>query len=375
MSMGGPIRVLHVFGKMNRGGAETMIMSLYRNIDRKRIQFDFIVHTNEECDYNGEIKKLGGKIYSIPKYTGKNHFQYVNAWNLFLKMNPEYRIIHGHVRSTASIYLNIANKYGLTTISHSHNTSSGKGVSAIAKSVLQYPIRSTANYFFACSLDAGEWLFGKDVLNSEKFHLLNNSIEANLFRFNEQTRMRIRKEFGITNEHLIGHVGRFHPQKNHDFIIEVFHAIKKKDKKAKLILVGEGELKKGVQQKVDKYDLNEDVIFTGVRSDIPDLLQAFDVFFMPSVHEGLPVTLMEAQASGLKCVVSDNITPDVKITNLVEFISLEKPVEYWANRIMPNLTNDKRNDTFMEICKAGYDVKENAQWLEEFYSNKHWEGK
>src|SRR5690625_2672586 len=149
-----PNRILHVFGGMGRGGAETMVMNLYRKIDRSKIQFDFIVHTQNKCDFDDEIELLGGRIYRVPRYNGKNHFQYKRAWHKFLMNHPEYKIIHGHVRSTASIYLKIANSYGLITISHSHNTSSGKGFSAIVKNIFQYKIRYIADYLFACSQTA-----------------------------------------------------------------------------------------------------------------------------------------------------------------------------------------------------------------------------
>lgn len=366
-----PIRVLQVFAQMNRGGAETMIMNFYRNIDRSKVQFDFVVHTNEKCSYDDEIKALGGNIYRIKSYDGKNHFDYKKSWSIFFKNNPQYKIIHGHMRSTASIYLKIAKKNNLKTIAHSHNTSSGNGLSALAKNILQYPIRYISDYFFACSMTAGEWLFGEKVCQNKNFYLVKNAIDSEQFIFDEEIRLSKRKEFNINDKFVIGHVGRFHPQKNHEFLIDIFKDVHINNKNAILLLIGDGEQKIKIKDKVDKYNLSDFVIFAGLRDDIPDLLQAMDIFLMPSFFEGLPVTLMEAQASGLNCMVSDTITNDVKITDLITFVSLKKSSKYWAEYIMSNLAYYTRRKTHNEIRNAGYDVKKNVRWLEEFYLTKH----
>ena len=161
------IRILHVLGSLNMGGAETLIMNLYRNIDRDKIQFDFVVHTNKIGLYEDEIKELGGKIYRIQRYKGINHFSYKKEWNNFFEEHKEYKIIHGHMRSTASIYLKIAKKYGRITIAHSHNTSNGHGFSSLVKKILQYNIRNVSDYFMGCSYEANKRLFGKTCLNTQ----------------------------------------------------------------------------------------------------------------------------------------------------------------------------------------------------------------
>lgn len=367
--MAGPIRVLQVFAQMNRGGAETMIMNLYRNIDRSKVQFDFIVHTEAKCAFDNEIYTLGGKIFRIPRYTGKNHFRYKNEWHDFLKEHPEYKIIHGHVRSTAAIYLSIAGKYGLTTIAHSHSTSSGKGFAAFAKNILQYPIRNTANYLFACSKPAGEWLFGKSACKHENFTVLNNAIDAKKFVFNENIRCIKRNEFHVKDKFVVGHVGRFHPQKNHEFLIDIFKEVYSKNKDSVLLLVGDGEERKKVQELVRCLGLTDCVIFAGIRSDVSEIFQAMDVFLFPSIHEGLPVTLVEAQASGIKCIISDTIAEEVKITNQVEFISLKQSPEFWAEQALKYVNGYVRENTYKDIADAKYDIKDNAKWVEEFYLN------
>lgn len=365
--MSKPIRVLQVFAQMNRGGAETMIMNLYRNIDRSKIQFDFIVHTEDECSYDEEIKLLGGTIHRIPKYTGKNHFQYKKEWFDFFRFHPEYKIIHGHVRSTASIYLKIAKKHGLTTIAHSHSTSSGSGLSALAKNVLQYPIRYTADYLFACSKYAGEWLYGKNAYKNGKFMVVNNAIDSKEFLFSEETRIKKRKELNIGNRFVVGHVGRFDNAKNHDLLIDIFKEVHDKNNNSLLLLVGDGELRSQIEKKVNSLGLNNSVIFTGVRSDISDLLQVMDLFLFPSLYEGLGIASIEAQAAGLHTIVSDTVPQDAYLTNLIESISLQDSKEKWAEKILKHTTGYNRKNTYDQIKSKGYDIDATSMWIQSFY--------
>jgi glycosyltransferase involved in cell wall biosynthesis len=368
--MAEPIRVLQVFAQMNRGGAETMIMNFYRNVDRSKIQFDFIVHSQEECDYDMEIQSLGGKIFRIPRYTGKNHFRYNVEWHNFFKEHPEYKIIHGHLRSTASIYLKIAKKYGVKTIAHSHSTSSGNGISAIVKNILQYPIRYIADYLFSCSKVAGEWLFGKKATRQHNFVVVSNAIETSKFAYNEDLRIKKRIELHLENKFVVGHIGRFITAKNHIFLLNIFKEIYDINPNAILLLIGDGELKRLIEKKVSELGLNNSVVFTGVRSDIPGLLQAMDVFLFPSLYEGLPVTLIEAQASGLKIVASNTLTEEVAITDLITFCSLKTDPRDWANCALDdNFDSNNRHINFTKVKRSNYDIEENAKWLQNFYLN------
>jgi len=362
-----PIRVLQVFARMDRGGAETMIMNLYRNIDRLKVQFDFIVHTEEKCAYDEEIKALGGNIYSVPKYIGKNHFQYIKAWNEFFQKHPEYKIIHGHIRSTAAVYLKIAKKYGLVAIAHSHNISSGNGVSAFIKNIMQYPIRNTADYFFACSMSAGKWLYGNKSLEKDNFYILKNAIEVSDFVFNEGIRTRKRKELQVEGKFVIGHVGRFHPQKNHIFLIDIFKEIRNVNKNSVLLLVGDGEHKETIGNKVDKLGLSESVIFTGARADVAELFQAMDVFLFPSKYEGLGMVAIEAQGAGLPCVMADTIPQEVFITHNIVSLSLRDSIKTWAKAVRQFESMNIRQNNYKIMLEAGYDVKSNTSFLEEFY--------
>ncbi|MEI2436130.1 glycosyltransferase family 1 protein [Priestia megaterium] len=369
--MGKRTRVLHVLGGMGRGGAETMAMNIYRNIDRSKVQFDFVVHTDSECDYDKEILELGGIIHRMPRYKGTNHLAYKKAWNQFFQHNSDYTVIHGHMRSTASIYLGIAKKYGLITIAHSHNTSSGSGLSAFVKNSFQFRIRFIADYLFACSLSAGKWLFGEGACAKNNFILLKNAIDTKKFQYNEYTRMAKRDELEITNKFVIGHVGRFHEQKNHTFIIDIFKGIKQKKSNAVLLLIGDGELKKEIEKKVQDLGLTDSVIFTGIRSDIPELLQSMDLFLFPSLHEGLPVTLIETQASGLPSLVADTVTQEVRLTSKIKYIPLDSHIDNWISEALKYENESDRNtDTIKDLTKAGYDIETGAKWYEKFIIEK-----
>ncbi|MBT2290575.1 glycosyltransferase family 1 protein [Paenibacillus albidus] len=362
-----PKRILHVLGTLNRGGAETMVMNLYRNIDREKIQFDFAIHSTEKCDFTEEILSLGGKIYSIPRFTGKNFLQYKNAWEKYFVQHPEHKIVHGHMRSTASIYLPIAKKFGIKTIAHSHSTSNGFGISAAVKNIMQYPIRYSSNYLFACSQKAGEWLFGKYQFKKSNSHIIKNAIESDKYKFNITKREKLRKELGIEGKFVIGHVGRFCHPKNHEYLIEIFECIHKLDNNSLLLLIGEGELFDKIKEKVNKRRMSDAVMFLGNRSDVSDLLQCMDTFVFPSKFEGLGISVIEAQASGLPCIISHNIPIEAHITNLVKILALDQKPYEWAESILKAKDNSSRIDMSEEIEKSGYNINSTAKWLEKFY--------
>ena len=362
--MNRPIRILQVLGEMNRGGAETMIMNVYRNIDHSKIQFDFIVHTNEKCAFDDEILSLGGNIYRVPSYTGLNHLTYIKAWEYFFDNNKQYKMIHSHIRSTASIFLKIAKEYGLITIVHSHNTSNRTGFSSCLKKIIQIPIKKASyiDYRLACGREAGKWLFG----NSD-FQVINNSIECENFIFNKDKRYSTREIYNLQGKFIIGHIGSFRKVKNHTFLIDIFSAIHKQNKNAVLMLVGDGKLREQMQKKVDNLGLSNNVIFTGIKTNVNELLMSMDVFLFPSIFEGLPVTIVEAQATGIKCIISDTITDEVCFTDLVESISLDKSVEYWAKKVLDSNNGYQRKNYQKAIFDNGYDINSTVTYLEKLY--------
>lgn len=361
------IRILHVLGALNRGGAETMIMNIYRNIDRSKIQFDFIVHTNEKCDYNDEILEYGGKIFNVPKYAGKNHFKYKRAWREFFNSYPEYKIIHAHMRSTAAIYLKIAKQYGLFTIAHSHSTASrGSFLEQMVKNIMQIPIRYRADYLFACSDEAGKWLFGKNVIKKNNYKIIKNAIDIEKYTFNEFKRNEIRKKINIQNKFVVGHVGSFTYPKNHKFLIDVFYEIQKQKEDSVLLLIGDGELRPEIEEQISKLGINNKVIITGVVPNVSDYMQAMDVFVFPSIFEGLGMVVIEAQASGLQCIVSENVPQEAYITDRIKSISLHKKYEIWVSQIL-KYTNLKRKNECEKLNDNGYYINDVASTLEKFY--------
>lgn len=367
------IRVLHVIGIMDRGGAETMIMNLYRQIDRNRIRFDFVVHIGSEGAYDQEIRKLGGKIYHCPRYILSNHHSYVRWWQAFFKARgPFYSIVHGHIGSTAAIYLRIAKKHGLYTIAHSHGRNGNLTGKEMLYRALSYPTRFTADYFFACSLQAGVDRFGKKILlRKERFKIFPNAINTAEFAYNEAARRSMREQLDVKEETLLlGHVGRFQKVKNHSFIVKVFHSLQQAGIPASLLLVGDGPLREEIHKQAEDLGIADRVQFTGVRPDVSALMQAMDVLIFPSLHEGLPVTLVEAQTAGLPVVMSEHVPEDaVILPDLVQVESLRSPADQWVRDILAAAAI-KRTDRQKEMADQGFDIQRTSKWLEDFYIGK-----
>ncbi len=359
-----PQRILHVLGGLKRGGAETFVMNLYRKINRSIIQFDFVIHTSEHGDFYDEIVSMGGKVYFCPKYMGKNHVAYKKWWSSFFAEHPEYGVVHSHVRSTASIYLKIARRKNIKTVIHSHSTSNGKGLSSLVKRILQYPLRHTADYLFACSLESGKWLYGEKATKTQRFIVQKNVIDIERFEYDGGMREKYRSEWGLSNKNVFIHVGRLHVAKNHSFLLNAFKKISEINSNAILFVVGDGELKEDINAKIDELALNDKVRMLGSRSDVSSLLSAADCFLFPSLWEGVPLTVIEAQAAGLPCLVSDRITDDVCISELVTKLPIDN-VDSWVDAVA-NM-DFSRKDVRDKIIAAGYDAKSLAAWLENFY--------
>ena len=265
-----PLHVLHVFGRLNRGGAESRVMDLYRNVDRTRVQFDFMQHTTKVCDFQTEIEQLGGKVYHVPPFRFWNYFSYCKAWKQFIKEHPEIRIVHGHMTSTASIYLPIVRKKGVFTIAHSRNAGVDKGIKGKLTKFLRRNLKEKCDRCFACSKLAGEAVFGKKAMEQGRVTIIPNAIDAARFTFDPEVRRQKREELHIQPEELlIGEVGRFDPQKNQKYAVEILAECRKKNLPAKLILIGEGSLMENVRQQVEDRQLQEYVIFTGLLSFPP----------------------------------------------------------------------------------------------------------
>ena len=326
------LRILHIIGAMDRGGAESAIMNLYRNLNRDQIQFDFLVCEDRTCDFDAEIEALGGTIYrDLPRFNGANYFQCKRALKLFFAQHPHYKIVHGHIASSAFLYFPEAKRTGAICIAHSHAQNYPLSASEIASRIISHPIRHLADYFLAYSAQAGLDRFGAKVCHSDKFNILNNGIDVCNFENSPQNRNTARAALGVSDELVIGHVGRFDAIKNHTFLIDVMQEICKFQPNAKLFLLGRGAEKARVRQLVAEKGLAENVIFYGVSEDVASVMKAFDVFVFPSHKEGLAMVCVEAQAAGAPCVVSRGM-PELAIVNAenVAQLPLSAGAQLWA---------------------------------------------
>lgn len=362
--MSDPIRVLQVVTHMNRGGLESMIMNYYRNIDRSKIQFDFLTHRpeGEKKDYDDEILSYGGRIFHLPSL---NPFSplYLKALDEFFVTHTEYKIVHTHLDCMSGVVLKKAKQYGVPLrIAHCHSSSQDKNIKFIIKSIFKKNIKKYSTQMFACGQCSGEWMFGKNC-----FEVLPNAIDSDKYIYNSVIRKRIREQLDINNDcFVIGHVGRFCTVKNHKFIIDILKEIRKIEPNVKVLFAGQGELLNDIKDIVERNQLTSNVIFLGLRSDIPDILQAMDLFLLPSLYEGVPVSIIEAQASGLKCFISDKVPLDCAITDLVRQLSLNMTAEKWAEEIIKE-KNYNRDNTKDLIVKSNFDIKSNAAYLERVY--------
>jgi len=362
-----PIRVLQVFTILNRGGAETMIMNYYRHIDRTKVQFDFAVHREEKGAYEDEIIALGGKIYRFLPFHPKNFTEYKKQIIRFFDEHPEYQIVHGHTSHLGYFFYKEAKKREIPCIIiHSHNTGMDIDIKAPFHVFFKWASCKHPTHYFSCGQKASDWLFGKHP--KKNVYMMNNAIDAGKFSYNEANSITMKQKLNLEGKFIIGHVGRMNLQKNHFLLLDIFKEVHSKINNSALVLVGEGELRRQIETRARILKLEESVIFLGIRNDIPDILQAFDLFLFPSKYEGLPVVIIEAQAAGLKCIVSDGIPQEAAIIpDLVEFISLKEKSLYWANEVLKYENNYNRRNSSEEVRISGYDINDNVKWLENFY--------
>ncbi|MFA0336026.1 MULTISPECIES: glycosyltransferase family 1 protein [unclassified Vibrio] len=365
------IRVLHVLAGLNSGGTESFIMNVYRNIDRNKIQFDFLLRQDSDPCTVKEVVAMGGRIYTLPPFPKKILGNYLELKRFFKERAAEYQVVHVHCNSLIYIApLFEAKKYNIPCrIVHSHNTQGAnfRFVKYIHK-FNKIRIKKLVTERFACSKLAGDWMF------NDSFKVINNAIDVNKFKFNLQDREQIRKEFGIHGKFVIGHIGRFVEQKNHEFLVNIFHEVAKLDNDAVLLLIGEGPLQSKIRSKVEIEGLSEKIIFADSRKDIPNLLSAMDVMVLPSNFEGLGIVLVEAQASGIKAITSKDVVPlEAKTTDLLEYLPLGAPVQLWADKILSNKEPYIRDDKFVEIKANGYEISDLVERLQSFYLGNHGE--
>lgn len=353
---------------MNRGGIETFIMNVFRNIDRTKVSFDFLLGTEDECDYNKEILALGGNIHYIPDCRN-GLFKNIKMLNRFYKEHPEYKIIHLHASALLNIVpLVVAKKHNIPVrIIHSHSTSvCGNPLRNLLHIFNKLWLTDYATHYLACSKLAGEWMFSSKYKKTP-YQIINNGIDIDNFKFDPDKRNELRKHLCINDKFVVGHVGSFSKAKNHSFLLDIFSNIKEKSDDAILLLVGDGNLRKNIEDKIRKLGLSDSVILTGKRTDIAELMCAMDVFAFPSLHEGLGIVAIESQCNGLKTIVADTIPEDAFITPLISKLPLELSAEKWAREIIKLEKGYARQDMSLEIKMAGYDIKKIAYKMQSFY--------
>ena len=354
----------------NPGGVESVIMNYYRNIDRKKIQFDFLCNT-EVVAYEDEIKKLGGTIYRITARS-KNRKKYKTELDAFFQAHSnEYSTIWVNVCSLANIdYLKYAKKYGIKNrIIHSHNSQNMDSIlRGILHKINKLLIEKYATDFWSCGEEAGRWFYNKRIMTGNKYLLVNNAIDAKKFEYNEKIREDYRNQMGLNDKVVFGSIGRFHFQKNQTFVIKVFNEILKEKKNAVLLLIGQGEDEEKIKQMVKDLDIEKNVKFLGIRDDVDKIMQAMDVLLFPSRFEGLPLVLVEAEASKLLIFASDIITKKVKFNNRMIYLSLDKDEKYWCEKVMNNINKiELRKSNISDIDENNFNIINETVKIEKYF--------
>jgi len=361
------IRVAHVIGCVSKGGVESVVFNYYKFIDKTKFQFDFIIDEGSPCEIPEEILNLGCKVYKIHSYTKLP--AYIKALKkIFIQGN--YKIVHSHMNTLSVFTLFAAKQANVPVrIAHSHSTA-GKGEGEFARNLMKYSLRPFAKLYpthlFACSEYAGRWLFGNKAFNKRKVAVFNNAIDASKFVYNEEIRNKVRNGLGINKKFVVGHVGRFVTAKNHNFLLDIFNEVHKKNKNSILLLIGDGELKNNIERKVNNLNLQDNVIFLGNRNDVSELYQAMDVFVLPSLYEGFGMVAVEAQFAALPTIVSTKVAIETKLTNFVDFLNLSYKAEMWAENILSKQFY-KRIDISEEMGMSNFVINNEAGNLEKVY--------
>ncbi|MDD9266225.1 glycosyltransferase family 1 protein [Paenibacillus sp. GCM10023248] len=379
MQKDNPIRILHVFGAMNRGGAETLIMNIYRKIDRSKVQFDFAVETDQKCHYDDEIRAMGGRIFSHISPSNVGLYSYGKAFEKTLDEYGPFVGIHSHVHYLSGFILKIAKRTEIPLrIAHSHTSHDGRVDSWLRKIYrwyMQWLINKNATHLFGCSRNACESLFGLSCWKDKRVRVLMNAIDLNVYEVLPYDRNYLRKKLKLPlGIPLIGHVGRFNEVKNHRFLIEIFNELHQTLENAHLVLVGDGPLRKDIESQIDQMGLRDYVHFLGIREDVPEIMGALDLFLFTSLYEGLGNVLIEAQAAGTPCVSANTVPKETDIgAGIIEFASLSENRDKWVNKIMRYLDSNRMKWTYLEKCliHVGYDINITAKKIEKLYLSRN----
>jgi len=358
-------RILHIVSIMDRAGQETLIMNLYRNINREKIQFDFLCTWNRKGDYDDEIISLGGTIHHLPQ----------NTTNLkFIKYFSNFFIIRKYLSQLSYDTIHIHNYHAFSSLTwvwaekcagikniilHSHNTSAPhKSLHKICRPLLKlFKIRR-----LACSKDASEWMFG-----TRDAKIILNGIVPETFKFDQSSRESIRIQLGLGNSTVITHVGRFNFQKNHIFLIEIFNEYLRINPNSKLLLIGKGELENEIRDQINTLGISDKVLFLGIREDIPAILSASDLFLFPSLFEGLSVVLVEAQATGIPIMTNQNLAEETLFADNALGLSIDDSPSSWAQKINKTICSGRNKDALKNIVEHGFDISITATEMQNYY--------
>ncbi len=354
------MRVLQCVNNMHRAGLETMLMNYYRNIDRTRLQFDFLMHREERSDYDDEIEALGGRIYRVPRLYPQNYPAYFSYMKEFFANHPEYRIVHSHIDAMSYLPLLAAKKAGVPVrIAHSHSSGIDLDLKYPLKQYFRHRLGSVTTHCFACGREAGKFLF-----RGREFAVVPNAVNPAEFHYSETVRQRKREELNLSDRLVLGHVGRMSYPKNHEFLLRMFSQLLERRTDALLLLVGTGEKEKELKEKVQSLGIAPSVLFLGNRTDVCELYQAMDVFVLPSHFEGIPLVGIEAQYAGLPCLFSEGVPSEVRISEGCRFLSLSEPIESWVDNVLSLVLEADRSKT---ACCAAYDIRKSAADLQVRY--------
>ncbi len=362
-----PTRVLHLLQRMEPAGVQTFLMNLYRKIDKTKVQFDFLVHYKEENFYDNEVTELGGQVYKLSVREDYNLSRYKRELRSFFSEHDEFNVIHGHMETLSNIWMKEAKRAGIPTrVAHAHTAGFGSATTpkTWVRQLFRYSYPHNATDLFACSKAAGDFMF-----RGANYEIVPNAIDVKTFRYSEVIRQKARASLSLSSRaFVIGSVGRFHPSKNHSFMLEVFAEVQKINKNSILVLVGEGDERGRIEKKAKALGLADSVLFTGARKDVNELYQVFDAFLLPSVFEGLPLAGIEAQASGCPSFFSTGVSGETGITDVAHFISLSETPRSWAKAIISNTVLDANRVMYADaVTGAGYDIDALAKKMEAFY--------
>ncbi len=360
------IKIAQVIGKWVGAGAENVVLNYFKFIDKQKFKFDFICESDSTNIPYETINKLGGRVILVSPY--ENTSKYISDLTEVFKKG-KYDIVHSHTNALSYLSLKAAKKAKIAVrIAHSHNSSIKLEQGQLLKNIYKILLKQNATHYFACNEVSGKFLFGEKEFNSGNVFVISNAIEVDRFKYNKKSRIKKRKDMGFEQDDLvIGHVGRFVTQKNHEFLLELFKSIHDRHSNVKLLLCGQGPLMTEIRDKAYGMGIYDDIKFLGQVSDIEKYYQAMDVFVLPSFYEGYPLTLVEAQAAGLLCVASTEVGEGSILIGSTSLLELDTPLRVWRKVIMDGVKDFKRVDTSNIIKEQGYDIEKEVKKLEDKY--------